>query len=162
MNKATSLAGDGSLDTGNGSDAGASLEKSAVKAKIIELYPKFRNLSKAAVACGYDPSTIYRWKADDPEFAEAISHCIPVIGDHYLELDEKIAENDKHPMSGTMAMFLTKRYHPEFRDNPVSTAPTQDNRQYNILITGNDPDAQKRVEQLLNGQLPQLDSGRQE
>ena len=119
------------------------------KQDFLDAFVRCRRVSDAAEAVGIDRCTPYHWKASDPDFAQQMDAAYRKAGDYYLaKIDERI-ESEKN--ADILLMFMTKRYHPEFRDNPQFTPTTQDNRQFNIVIANGTDDTKNKLSQLLAG-----------
>lgn len=134
---------------GNGSNTTNTATK---KEEFLSLYPKTRNISKTAEAIKINPRTVYNWKESDPQFAKALLQAEQVVGDYYVgKVDDRIEKE----RSDILLMFMTKRYKPEFRDNPQVVPQLQDNRQINIILHGG-KDAKEKLQRLLSGKVPPL------
>jgi len=142
----------------DGLDSSANAEK---KPAIVEAYARLHNLSKAACAVGLDPTTVYRMKKRDPEFAEQLKDCEPIIADRLEDTAFSYAEDSEYPMSAQMTMFLLKRFRNEYRENAQPTASYQDNRVYNISLNAGEEDKAK-LDNIINGDSPfQLPGGKE-
>lgn len=128
----------------------------AKKQAICDIFIHKPSLSAAAEAVGVHPSTAWRWMNEDAAFKAEILQRQRAVGDKYQENCDRIANDPKHGMSGTMNIFMLKRFHPEFRENYNQGPSMQDNRQIHIHLQDGTEEDRERLQRVIDGQIPKL------
>jgi hypothetical protein len=103
------------------------------KRAMLWAYAELGHVRKASQKVKIDRSTHYKWLQNDPAYAQAFEQAKKIIGDEILgDVIDAVLNGDRKPIifegkvtghytqkSDLLRMFLSKGFHPEFRDNWV-------------------------------------------